>query len=73
MRSQAFSVVEAFHIYHLAFTGQDLNRHIVITSVLEDYQPPMYTLQDQVQGQVAVSHRNDRIYGVRAPAADQVR
>ncbi len=52
MGPQALSVIETVHINHLACSRQDLDRHIVIPAVLENNQPSMHTLQDQIGGQI---------------------
>jgi hypothetical protein len=72
VRPKAIYVVLIFDVQHFFRGGNGIDRQVVVAAIPEYDQPPVDLAQEQIQGQVAISHRDDRIEGVGIAAADQV-
>ncbi len=70
--SQTIGIVEAIYVDRLLRAGDDVDRDIIVASVLEDHQASVHLLEDEIERQIAIRHGGEGIDGIRVAAADEV-
>ena len=69
---QAIGVIEAVDVDGLLRAGYDVDRDIVVATVLKHHQASMDLLEKKIQRQVAIRHGCNRIDGVGVAAAHEI-
>lgn len=72
MRPEPRGVVVLFYIYDFFRGDYGVDWHVIVAAVLQHYEPAVNLVQQQVEGEVAVGHGNDRIDGIGITTADQI-
>jgi len=69
---ETVAVIVFIYIDHFLLADDGLDRHVVVLAVPQTDHPPGFLVQDQVQGQVAEGHGDDRVDGIGVAAADEI-
>lgn len=65
-------VVMFLHVDDFLRRGYDLIRHVVAASILQDNQSPVNLAEQQIEREIAIRHRNNRVDRVMVSATDKV-
>src|SRR5260370_7282792 len=71
-RSEAVGVVLLLDVDDLLGGGNSFERDVVVVAVLEYDETAADTLQQEIEGEITVSHRSDRVNGVGVAAANEI-
>src|SRR6266478_5409443 len=72
LRAEAAGVVLLLDVDDLFGGGDCLERDVVVVAILEYYETAADIFQEEIESEIAVSHRSDRVNGVGVAAANEI-
>src|SRR5260370_27884022 len=72
LRAEAAGVVLLLDVDDLLGGGNSFERDVVVVAVLEYDETAADTLQQEIESEITVSHRSDRVNGVGVAAANEI-